>query len=517
MHAFDCLHRGFLQRFSVALLLTAVAGCQQESDPSQPGYWVARLDDKPTRVEALKELARMGPAAKAAIPQVTVWLKEEGDWQPDAAYTLGQIGDASVVADLRAEIDYEVSSGRDRKTRLRNRVNQNIARALAALQAKEAVGDLVKLVDSPEPKTRDAVLRALGELGAPEAAAPMMEIAENDSEPFIRKVAITSLGELGAAEAVPTLVRMLYAERGDGISHYREARFALIQIGAAAVPELMRTLERKNDAVESMKVGGEPLADGVIAAKAGSTLGALRVKDAEAPMVAALRKYYAQWQRERDSGVEASVLGAVIELTYALGDLGTEGAMNAILEVVPDTDPRIRLAASEALTTIGDLAAVPALLAAARTGDLDAKRAAVIAASQLGDGSRLSTFDALGTGDLEPFVTAERVRLLAAKECGADAACWQKKLGSDDARVAARAAFQLGRLGAKDAASALLDAAEHENAQVRMAAVLSLEQLGAVNVERFESILESASKRVEYAPVNAQMERIIALRGGSKS
>ncbi len=517
MHTSECLHRRFLQSMSLALLLLGLSACQGETDPSQPGYWVARLKDKPTRVEALKELAKMGPAAKEAVPAVTQWLKEGGDWQPDAAYTLGQIGDASVVGELRAAIDYEVSSGRDRSTRLRNRVNQNIARALAALGAKDAVGDLIKLVDSPEPKTRDAVLRTLGELGAPEAAESMMEIAENDAEPYIRKVAISSLGELGSEKAVPTLVKMLYAERGDGISHYREARFALIQTGAKAVPELMKTLERKNETIEQMKVGGAPLSDGVIAAKAGSALGALRVKDAEAPMVAALQKYYNQWQRTKSSGAEASVLGAVIELTYALGDLGNDGAMTAILEVVPDTDPRIRLAATEALTTIGDPAAVPALLAAAKSGELDAKRAAVIAASQLGDGSRLSTFDALGTGELEPFVKAERVRLLAAKECNSDAACWQGKLGSDDARIAARAAFQLGRLGAKDAAKALLDAAEHDNPQVRMAAVLSLEQLSAVDVARFESILEDASKRVEYAPVNAQMERIIALRGGTKS
>ncbi|MEL6545925.1 MAG: HEAT repeat domain-containing protein, partial [Myxococcota bacterium] len=403
-----------------------------------------------------------------------------------------------------------------RRTRLRNRINQNVARALASLKAKEAVPDLVKLLEAPEPNTRDAVLRSLGTIGDPSAADVMMEIAENDDEPFIRKVAIESLGELGAAKAVPTLVKMLYSERGDGVSHYREARFALIQHGSAAVPELLKTLQRKNDAIETMKVGDAPILPGVIEAKAGSALGALRVNDAEQPMVSALQGLYTQWQRQKNAA-EPSVLGAVIELTYALGDLGSPGARKAVLGVVSDTNPGIRLAATEALTTIGDSEAVPALLQAARSGGLDAKRAAVIAASQLGDGSRLDSFDALGTGELEPIVKAERARLEAAKECSSDIGCWQKKLTEENARVAARAAFQLGRLGAKDSARALLDAAEHDNPQVRMAAVLSLEELGAVDVARFEAILEDSMKRVKYAPVNQQMERIIALRSGSKS
>ena len=128
----------------------------------------------------------MGPAACSAVPAVSQWLNEEGDWQADAAYTLGQIGDAAVVKPLVGAIDFEVGSGRDRRTRLRNRINQNVARALASLKAKEEVPDLVKLLEAPEASTRDAVLRSIGTIGDPSAADVMMENAENDDEPFIR-------------------------------------------------------------------------------------------------------------------------------------------------------------------------------------------------------------------------------------------------------------------------------------------------------------------------------------------
>ncbi|MEM6731627.1 MAG: HEAT repeat domain-containing protein, partial [Myxococcota bacterium] len=511
MRSFDSFRTRCLQCFFVASALVLTTACEQEADPSKPGYWVAKLDKKPTRVEALKELGKLGPAAKEAVPEVTRWLEEEGAWQPDAAYTLGQIGDAASVAALRQALDFSVGAGRDRKTRLRNRVNQRIALALAELGAKDAVADLLQLVEAPEPKTRDAVLRALGKLGDPAAADAMMEVAENDEEPFIRRVAIESLGELRAPKAVPTLVKMLYLERGDGQSHYLDARFSLVKMGRTAVPKLLETLERKNEDVEKMQVAGKPLARGAIEAKAGSTLGAIRATEAEGQIIGAHQSLYKEWQRTRNREPEASVVGAVIELTYALGDLGTDKAMKRVVEMVDDTEPAIRLSATEALTTIGDSAAVPALIRAAGKGGVDARAAALIAASQLGSGSDLSAFDAMGKGELEPVVKAERVRLVAAQECQEDAACWKKKIADDEARVAARAAFQLGRLSAKDASPELLKAVEHESPQVRMAAVLSLEALGAVDVARFESILDDAKKRVEYGPVNNQMLRIIAL------
>lgn len=513
MYRFDPICSRFVH--CAAIFLLFAGACTTESDPSKPGYWVEKLDNKPTRVDALKELAKMGESAKSAAPAVLEWFKKEGAWQPDAAYTLGQLGDPSVAGELRAALDFQVGGGRDRPTRLKNRVNQNVARALATLKVQDSVDDLVRLADAPEAKTRDAVLRALGELGNPKAAKPMMEIAENDSEPFIRKVAIQSLGELGAAEAVPTLVKMMYFEAGDGISHYLEARFSLIQVGDAAVPKLLETLNRKNETVEKLKVGGAKLLEGTIEAKAASVLGAIGAKNAEGAMISALTTLYGKWENRNKAPISASIPGSVIELTYALGDLGTEGAMKAIVPVVKDADPRIRLAATEALTTIGNPAAFPTLLEAARSGPLESKRAALVAASQLGDSDSLEAFDALGEGELEAVVKAERVRLVAAKECGSKIDCWMGKLGSDDDRIAARAAFQLGRLGAKQAAPELLKAAEHEDVRVRMAAVLSLEDIGRADIERFRAILEESSKRIQYQPVNQQMERIIALNTGA--
>src|SRR5690606_5657809 len=131
-------------------------------------YWLERLEDKAQRTEALKELGKIGD--KAAVPVVLELFQTQGDWQPDAAYVLGQLGDASVVPQLVAGIDYQVGTGRDAATTRRNRTNQNIARALALLKAKDGVEPLVKLLETPELKTREAVITALGAIGDGRAA-----------------------------------------------------------------------------------------------------------------------------------------------------------------------------------------------------------------------------------------------------------------------------------------------------------------------------------------------------------
>lgn len=505
MRAFDRqLVRGI--HFALALGLSAMLGCAGETDPTKPSYWVERLNKKPTRIEALKELGKMGPAAKEAVSAVVPWLKEKGDWQPDAAFTLGEIGDSSVAKELVSAIDHTVGVGRDRDTRLANRLNQNIARALAKLEAVDAVPELVRLLDSPEPKTRNAVVRAVGTIGGAAAEAPLIEVVKEDDDPAVRNVAIAALGEMRSKTAIPTLVEMMFVVR-DNISHYGAARFSLIQLGDASVKPLIDTLQHRNTTVEGITVEGESLAPAAIEAKAGSVLGALQARAAEGPMVGAHGALYQKWKRSNDK----NLLGPVVEMTYALGDLGSNAALRAIIKVVGDGEPAIRIAASESLTTIGDPAAVPALIAAAKTGSLDGRVAAVIAASQIGSGGDLAEFDALGTGDLAPAVKAERIRLEVAKECGSDADCWQNKLGDPDPRIVARAASMLGRLNAKAAVGALMIAAEHESPQVRLAAVLALEDLAAVDVEKFRTILADASKRREFAPVNMQMERMIAV------
>ncbi len=497
------------------LLLVSFAACSAPSDPTTAAYWIEKLDEPKQRTRALNELGKLKD--KSAVPHAAKWLKEEGDWQPEAAYTLGQLGDPAAVSALLAAIDYQVGTARDRAGVRKSRINQNVARALGALQAKEGVEPLLRLAVSPDDKTREAVVRALGDIGDARAAAPIIELADKEKQPYIRKMAIEALGKIGDAKAVPVLVKNLYIEV-PGISFYYEARFSLLQIGSAAIPDLMKTLERKNKDVEAIRMSdGSEIGEGAIEAKAAFVLGSLRAAQAEGAVIAALDKYYKRFQRRESEPVFASVPGAVMELAYALGNLGSGKAVKALTPIAMDKDPNIRVAGTEALTTIGEASAAKTLLAAARTGPQEARQHAVIAASRLGTGDDLAAFDALGKGDKEvgadvmgKMVQSERPRLVAAKECKQELACWRGKLADTDVRVRERAAWQLGWMNAKEALPDLLKAAEDKDVTVRMAATLSLGRVDGVSAAALEKIVEAAGEKVEYKDPTAEMKRLIA-------
>ena len=497
------------QTLAGLVLTVLVVACGGSSDPNTAAYWIERLEKKETRVEALKKLGDLKD--KSAIPAVLEYLGKEGEWQPDAAFALGQLGDPAVVPQLVAKIDFGAGGGADKTTRIKNRVNQNVVRALAMLKAPEGVDPMVKLINAADDRTREAAMMALGDMGDKRATEPLVQVATTDRAPFMRRVAITSLGALADAKAAPALIKMLFVEI-PGASFYNEARFALIQIGQPAVPKLLETLRRENKEIEEIRMGdGSPVAPGAVEAKISSVLGALRVKDAEPIMLKALETHYKSFQGREKEPVHAAVLGAIIEVAYALGNIGTDTGLKALIALAKDPEINVRIATSEALTTLGSPTAVPALLEAAKTGELDSKRAALSAASRLGTGDHLAAFDALGKdATLAPFVQAERVRLVAASECKAELACWKKKLEDADPKVRERAAYQLGWLGAKDASAELLKAAQDNDAFVRMGAVLSIDRLGNTDPAALQAVYDAGKNRMEFRAVNSEIQRIVA-------
>jgi HEAT repeat protein len=501
-------------RTAALIILYTLAACAKNDDPTKAPYWIDRLEEPKQRTQALNELGKLKD--KSAVPHAVKLLKEEGDWQPEAAYTIGQLGDASAVPDLLAAIDYQVGNTRDRAAVRKGRINQNIARALGALKAKEGVDALLRLAGSNDDKTKEAAVRALGDVGDPRAVDALIAIADGEKQPFIRKMAIEALGKLGDPKAVPVLVKDLYVEV-PGISFYYEARFSLLQIGEAAIPELIATMQRKNQGVESIRIGTDQaeLAEGAIEAKAAFVLGSLRAKQAEDLVIASLDKYYKRFLKRNSEPVFASVPGAVMELAYALGNLGTAKAVKALAPIAADKGedgPNMRLAACEALTTLGDASATKVLFAPAKSGALDLRMPAILAISRLGGGDDLAAFDALGKGDeaAGKVVQAERVRLVAAKECKHDVACWKGKLADADAKVRERAAWQLGWMNAKDAIPELLKTAEDSDVMVRMAASIALGRVDGVKPEPLEKIVAAAEPKVEYKDANAELKRLIA-------
>ena len=70
------------RKLLAVLALTFIfTSCSQPEDPSTSAYWVAKLENKQERAEALTQLGKIGD--KTALPHVQKWFEEEGNWTPE--------------------------------------------------------------------------------------------------------------------------------------------------------------------------------------------------------------------------------------------------------------------------------------------------------------------------------------------------------------------------------------------------------------------------------------------------
>lgn len=498
--------------------LTVASACQKNTDPTTVDYWAAQLKDKRSRGDALKELGKLGK--KEAVPLIVPWLEQEGPWQADAAFSLAQLGDAAVVPKLLASIDYTAGSKDNNDPAVQNKVRTNlsIVRALVLLKAKEGIPALGKLLQSPESKTREVAIRALGQMHATGAVQQLLDVAQNDRQQVLAQAAVRALGEIGDPKAAPTLVLFLYND-----ALYDEARFSLMQIGQPAVPALLRALNRQDPALEALRQPNTtPLPDGTIETRAAFVLGALHASDAESAVVAAFERL-AKRAVGKPQDMPPSLTAAVVELAYALGSLGGPAALKALVPLSKSPNDTLRIAAAEALTTLGPEAQVVAALsaAAAAPGSVDARGAAIVALGRVAPGETLTALDALPkktatkevpAATLQDMVDATRPRLVAAQACQSTLACWKGKLKDADATVRERAAYELGWRGAKDAAGELQKAAEDDDALVRMASIIAMQRLNVGDAVALQKIYDAWNAKVEYAAVNQELRWLIARR-----
>jgi HEAT repeat protein len=146
-------------------LTTEVLGGVGQSPEAVKGLGAALTDpDVNVQQQAALALARLGPAAAAAVPQLVESLTgaQEAETQALAARALGDIGPAAAVA----------------------------------------VPDLTKRLDDPDPQVRQFAAHALGGIGV-QAKAAITRLTElsNDPDPFIRRAATRALAKIRAGKS----------------------------------------------------------------------------------------------------------------------------------------------------------------------------------------------------------------------------------------------------------------------------------------------------------------------------
>jgi HEAT repeat protein len=458
-------------------------------DPSQPDYWVGKLNNVRERREAVRQLGLMrsrcrlnmkttshcAQLADAAVPALLTLVEE--DKRPEELQTLIQFHDKRALPLLVKLLDSDAAA-----------VAGPAATELGELADPAAVEPLAKLVVKPVPRGTAAevvkanAIKALGKLKDTRAVEPLVEVLETPPQEQninLHRLAALALGRLGSAKAAGPLVRALFMTGKEGTA-FQQARAALVELGPPAVPPLLTALEGKDAALAKLAVEREfdKYTPGVIAYKAAYVLGDLRARAAVEPLLEALNR---------------PALGDVHRgVVYALGAIGDRRATAAVIGVLSDPKARWqdRVAAADGLELLGDPAALPALLrvldssaapprgkstpakrakgrpamevaptgGASDPGTLQVRVAAALAYSRLGDGSEVATFKPLAEHETDArevfFQSLGRLQL--AQRCAAKPECYRTALGDANWISVEKAALMLARLGDRGSLPALV-------------------------------------------------------------
>lgn len=494
-------------------------------------YQLTQGDDKRKHCEnAVRVVSKA--AAKEALPGLTKILATPETATPndahraEAAKAIAKIGDKSAVQALIDAVDLEAGSSSDPKDKSANRTNEQIAEALGKLGDERGCDVLVKLMQ--RSRYDYAVLksvRALGRIGCKSAVDPVSEVALKHENKFMRKNAVIALGDIADLKATDTLIQMMFVEF-QGVSFYREASFALFQLGPGVADALLKTMAGENEAVNAWfkKQGG--LQTTAVKAKCGFVLGDLRDERAVQPLIEAFQ------EAVKNSDPVLQIYSAA-----PLGALGDPRAVKVLAEHMMDLDASKRGPLMSALNQLGDRSVVPEMIkgltpehfieTCVKLGLADkdgcmadkaslagAIKAATDSVTNLAgaehDAELRKAAASIETKEIKEYVEKRLVRLDAAKECKADAGCWAKKLSDPEPLVRERAAWELGRLKDKSTLPALQKALGDENTYVRSAAIASYWAFGDKSALDFVGKqLEDDEGKATFVRVNEDLKRLL--------
>ncbi|MCE5338949.1 MAG: HEAT repeat domain-containing protein [Methanomicrobiaceae archaeon] len=260
---------------------------------------------------------------------------------------------------------------------------------------------LIARLASRDPDTRYEAAGCLGDSGEPAAVGPLAALLR-DPESGVRWKATEALGKLGSPAVVP-LIESLQSENVDV---RWMAAIALGDIGdPGAVPALVEALNDEDTYVRSR------------AALALAAIG----EPAREDLISSLRA--------GNSRVRVGV-------ALALGRLGGENSVVALIDALRDPNEEVQQRAASALGDISE-PAVPSLLSALRTDEEGLRQGVIAALGQIG----------------RPAVASLALAL-----------------GADDWRVRRGAAAALGEINDPGSVDALIEALDDGREEVRQAA-----------------------------------------------
>ncbi len=406
-------NRGGRDRDRQQILMRSAYALTRIGSAAQPPLIEAlKSDDGMARAGAARALGGMGAAAREAIPGLIENLRrDQPDERRETIDALGLIGAdaATALGDALSHSEALVRAGAALALAQLGRGASGLAEKVAEAAARET-----------DPAVRAALFAAVAKVGLePGRAVELLIAGVKDDNDAVRHGAINAIYLLRSAHAqlIPALVSLLsdpkpqWSERaatvigrlGPSASATVPALLeaarkrspappvyfdALAQIGPAAVPGVLRAIEKENPdtlirdhwSVKCLqKIGGEAvaplaaaLADGSISIRLVAARGLGELGPVAAPAFPAL----AGAAGDADPRVRATALGALVSTRAQ-----RLAAISRVEAALKDSSPMVRVAATQLVPYLGDEARplAPTLLAA--LGDSDpAVRLAVVQA-----------------------------------------------------------------------------------------------------------------------------------------
>lgn len=281
------------------------------------------------------------------------------DVQSRAARALSQVKDDKAKEYLTSQ--YARRGRRTRQAIVQALTEAKVPKPMAAAVAAESKSlwdrNLLALTQGSLPE-RVAAAEELGKSGRPEAVARLLPLVR-DSQVILAAAAVRGLGEAGDKQAVPAILPLL----DESFPELREAAILAL-----------RKLQDPQAAARLRAVALEKSATSLLATQALAALPQQKETDEALCTVAldgapAEALSAAQAMRSRNGCPlqpllerlgRASSAASALQALAGLGPSARE-ALPKVLPFLSSSDPSLRLLAAEALTTLGDSSAAPAL------------------------------------------------------------------------------------------------------------------------------------------------------------